>query len=115
MDYRHPYMAAGKRWQPCSKRRPLAQPDATHCMWVYESGPCGYVVWRHLRPQGVHREAVAPLSIAHPSGNGVKTDRRDAMLLGSIGSIGNTHAPQLQNHLRVAVSNGCVSRKSVTP
>jgi hypothetical protein len=32
---------------------------------------------------------VAPLSIAHPRGNGVKTDRRDAMLLGS---IGNTHA-----------------------
>ena len=30
---------------------------------VYEAGPCGFVIWRHLSTQGLHCEVVAPSSI----------------------------------------------------
>jgi len=30
---------------------------------VYEAGPCGFVIWRHLRSQGIDCEVVAPTSI----------------------------------------------------
>lgn len=29
---------------------------------VYEAGPCGFVIWRHLAPQGIDCEVVAPSS-----------------------------------------------------
>ena len=32
---------------------------------VYEAGPCGFVVWRHLSAQGLHCEVVAPSSNHH--------------------------------------------------
>ena len=48
---------------------------------VYEAGPCGFVIWRHLSAQGIECEVVAPSSIPKRSGDRVKTDRRDAMML----------------------------------
>ncbi len=30
---------------------------------VYEAGPCGFVIWRHLSAQGIDCEVVAPSSI----------------------------------------------------
>jgi transposase len=48
---------------------------------VYEAGPCGFVIWRHLLAQGIRCDVVAPSSIAKPPGERIKTDRRDAMLL----------------------------------
>ena len=48
---------------------------------VYEAGPCGFVIWRHLNAQGIHCDVVAPSSIPKPPGERIKTDRRDAMLL----------------------------------
>jgi transposase len=51
---------------------------------VYEAGPCGFVVWRHLTAQGLHCEVVAPSSIPRAPGERVKTDRRDAMLLAKL-------------------------------
>ena len=48
---------------------------------VYEAGPCGFVIWRHLSAQGLACEVVAPSSIPKRSGDRVKTDRRDAILL----------------------------------
>lgn len=56
---------------------------------VYEAGPCGFVIWRHLTRQGLHCEVVAPSSIARPSGDRIKTDRRDAMLLARLARSGN--------------------------
>ena len=47
---------------------------------VYEAGPCGFVIWRHLHAQGLACEVVAPSSIPKRSGDRVKTDRRDAIL-----------------------------------
>ena len=55
---------------------------------VYEAGPCGYVIWRHLMAQEISCEVVAPSSIPKRSGDRVKTDRRDAMLLARLSRSG---------------------------
>ena len=59
---------------------------------VYEAGPCGFVIWRHLTRQGITCEVAAPSSIARPSGDRVKTDRRDAMLLARLARSGDLRA-----------------------
>jgi transposase len=59
---------------------------------VYEAGPCGYVIWRHLTAQGIHCEVVAPSAIPKRSGDRVKTDRRDALLLARLSRDGNLTA-----------------------
>jgi transposase len=59
---------------------------------VYEAGPCGFVIWRHLRAQGLHCEVVAPSSIPKRSGDRVKTDRRDAILLARLARAGELTA-----------------------
>jgi len=48
---------------------------------VYEAGPCGFVIWRHLTAAGITCDVVAPSSIPRAPGDRIKTDRRDAMLL----------------------------------
>lgn len=48
---------------------------------VYEAGPCGFVLYRHLRKQGIDVEIISPSSIPKPPGERIKTDRRDAMML----------------------------------
>lgn len=68
-------------------RRLLSRGKALHI--VYEAGPCGFVIWRHLSAQGLHCEVVAPSSIARPSGDRVKTDRRDALLLARLARSGD--------------------------
>lgn len=47
-------------------RRLLSKGTPLHI--VYEAGPCGFVIWRHLTAQGLHCEVVAPSSIARPPG-----------------------------------------------
>ena len=48
---------------------------------VYEAGPCGYVLQRQLRSQGVPTEIVAPSLIPVKPGDRIKTDRKDAKKL----------------------------------
>ena len=45
---------------------------------VYEAGPCGFVLCRHLRSQGIHCDLVSPSLIPKKASDRVKTDRRDA-------------------------------------
>jgi transposase len=59
---------------------------------VYEAGPCGFVIWRHLSAQGLACEVVAPSSIPKRSGDRVKTDRRDAMMLARLSRSGDLAA-----------------------
>jgi len=59
---------------------------------VYEAGPCGFVVWRHLTALGIACEVVAPSSIPKRSGDRVKTDRRDAMMLARLSRSGDLTA-----------------------
>lgn len=59
---------------------------------VYEAGACGFVVWRHLTALGISCEVVAPSSIPKRSGDRVKTDRRDAMMLARLSRSGDLTA-----------------------
>jgi transposase len=56
---------------------------------VYEAGPCGYVIWRHLSAQGINCEVVAPSSIPKRAGDRIKTDKRDAMMLARLSRSGD--------------------------
>lgn len=48
---------------------------------VYEAGPCGYVIYRHLKKRQIHCEVIAPSLIPTRASDRVKTDRRDARQL----------------------------------
>jgi transposase len=57
------------------------QSKATHLIFVYEAGPCGYWLYRYLRKKDYDCWVVAPSLIPKKAGDRVKTDRRDAMPL----------------------------------
>ncbi len=59
---------------------------------VYEAGPCGFVIWRHLTARGIACEVVAPSSIPRAPGERIKTDRRDALLLARLARSGDLKA-----------------------
>ena len=59
---------------------------------VYEAGPCGFVIWRHLTARGITCEVVAPSSIPRAPGERIKTDRRDALLLARLSRSGDLKA-----------------------
>ena len=50
-------------------------------MFVYEAGPGGYVICRRLRDMGFTCMVAAPSLIPRKSGERIKTDRRDAVML----------------------------------
>jgi len=54
---------------------------------VYEAGPCGFALARHFAALGWRCDVVAPSSIPRPSGERVKTDRRDAMKLSRLARV----------------------------
>jgi len=70
---------------------------------VYEAGPCGFVIHRHLTKQGVRCEVVAPSSIARPAGERIKTDRRDALLLAKLARSGDLVAVRVPDEADEAV------------
>jgi len=64
--------------------------------FVYEAGPCGYQIYRHLTAQGFDCAVVAPSRIPKPSGKQVKNDRRDALMLARLhrsGELTAVHVP----------------------
>ncbi len=60
--------------------------------FVYEAGPCGYVIYRHLAAKGLACVVVAPSMIPKRSGDRVKTDRRDAEMLARLHRAGELSA-----------------------
>jgi transposase len=60
--------------------------------FVYEAGPCGYVIYRHLARKGLDCIVVAPSMIPKRSGDRVKTDRRDAEMLARLHRAGELSA-----------------------
>jgi transposase len=57
------------------------QAKATHLVFIYEAGPCGYWLSRDLAQKGQVCWVVAPSLIPQKAGDRVKTDRRDAVQL----------------------------------
>jgi transposase len=67
---------------------------------VYEAGPCGFVICRHLRAKGIACEVVAPSLIPKKASDKVKTDRRDADQLARLhraGELTPIHVPDQED------------------
>jgi transposase len=92
-----------------SLRRLLSKGHRLHV--VYEAGPCGFVIWRHLHAQGIACEVVAPSSIPKRSGDRVKTDRRDAMMLARLSRSGDLTAVRVPGAADEAVRDLARSRE----
>jgi transposase len=60
--------------------------------FVYEAGPCGYQIYRHLTAKGLDCDVVAPSRIPKPSGKQIKNDRRDALMLARLHRAGELTA-----------------------
>lgn len=56
---------------------------------VYEAGPCGFVLYRHLVAKGIQIEVVSPSSIPRRPGDRIKTDRRDSLMLARLARAGD--------------------------
>jgi transposase len=68
--------------------------------FVYEAGPCGYEIYRHLSKQGYVCAVVAPSMIPRRSGNRIKNDRRDAEALARLyraGELTAVHVPRQED------------------
>ena len=59
---------------------------------VYEAGPCGYEIYRHLMACGIECAVVAPSLVPKRCGDRVKTDRRDALSLARLHRAGELTA-----------------------
>jgi len=74
--------------------------DNLELHWVYEAGPCGFVLCRHLRSRGIHCEVIAPSLIPRKASDRVKTDRRDADQLARLyraGELTAIHVPDQED------------------
>lgn len=68
--------------------------------FVYEAGPCGYEIYRHLSRQGYDCMVVAPSLIPKRSGNRIKNDRRDAEMLARLhraGELSPVYVPRIED------------------
>ncbi|MEV5004023.1 IS110 family transposase [Nocardioides sp. LML1-1-1.1] len=64
--------------------RGLPGPIAT----TYEAGPTGFGLYRALTAAGIRCEVAAPSKLNRPSGERVKTDAKDALLLAQLLQVG---------------------------
>ena len=71
--------------------RALRAPDRT-LHFVYEAGPCGFGIYRHLTKHDEHCVGVSPSMIPKRSGDRVKTDRRDSQMLARLHRAGELRA-----------------------
>src|SRR3989442_13780039 len=76
------------------------QSKASRLVFAYEAGPCGYVLYRHLRKKGLTCLVVAPSLIPKKAGARVKTDRRDAVQLARLlrsGDLTSVYVPTVED------------------
>lgn len=68
--------------------------------FVYEAGPCGYVIYRHLTGKGLSCTVVAPSMVPKKSGDRIKNDRRDARALARLhraGELTTVYVPERED------------------
>jgi transposase len=73
---------------------------ATHLVFVYEAGPCGYWLYRYLVKKGHVCWVVAPSLIPTKAGDRMNTDRRDAVplaLLMRSGDLTPVYVPKVED------------------
>jgi transposase len=82
---------------------------ATHRVFAYEAGPCGYWLYRYLTQKGHVCYVVAPSLIPKKAGDRVKTDRRDAVQLARLmrsGDLTPVYVPQVEDEAIRDLSRG---------
>src|SRR2546426_3596175 len=60
--------------------------------FVYEAGPCGFGIYRHLTKRGEACVVVSPSMVPKRSGDRVKPDRRDSQTLARLHRAGELRA-----------------------
>ena len=68
--------------------------------FVYEAGPCGYEIYRHLTSKGLDCTVAAPSKVPQKSGDRIKNDHRDAINLARLhraGELTAIHVPQAED------------------
>jgi len=65
---------------------------STQLHFVYEAGPCGYGIYRHLSKKGYDCMVAAPSMIPKKSGDRIKNDNRDAAMLARLHRAGDLTA-----------------------
>ena len=68
--------------------------------FVYEAGPCGYGIYRHLTEKGFGCIVAAPSMIPKKSGDRIKNDHRDAVMLARLhraGELTAVYVPDAQD------------------
>ena len=87
----------------------------TTLSFVYEAGPCGYEIYRHLNRSGYDCEVVAPSLIPRKSGDRIKNDRRDAEMLARLhraGELTGVHVPCLEDEAMRDLCRARIDSKS---
>lgn len=83
--------------------------------FVYEAGPCGYEIYRHLSRQGFDCSIAAPSLIPKKSGDRIKNDRRDAEMLARLhraGELTPIYVPRLEDEAMRDLCRGREDAKS---
>ena len=70
---------------------------ASELHFVYEAGPCGYGIHRHLTGKGFDCIVTAPSMIPKKSGDRIKNDTRDAKMLARLHRAGELTAVYVPN------------------
>ncbi len=80
--------------------------------FVYEAGPCGFVLYRYFasRKPAIACTVVAPSRIPKKSGDKVKTDRRDALMLARLHRSGELECIHIPDSKDEAVRDLCRAR-----
>jgi transposase len=87
----------------------------TTLSFVYEAGPCGYKIYRHLTQKGYDCAVVAPSLIPRKSGNRIKNDRRDAEMLARLhraGELTPVYVPCLEDEAMRDLCRARIDSKS---
>lgn len=95
--------------------RKIACAEGIPC-FVYEAGPGGYVLYRRLLEMGYTCIVAAPSLIPRKSGEKVKTDRRDAMMLARLyraGELTSIYVPEKDDEaIRDLFRARCVAKRA---
>jgi transposase len=78
--------------EPLEKVRRALRAPGRVLHFVYEAGPCGFGIYRHLTGRGEDCVVVSPSMIPKRSGDRVKTDRRDSQMLARLHRAGELRA-----------------------
>jgi transposase len=71
--------------------------------FVYEAGPCGFGIHRHLTTHGLDCVVVSPSMVPKRSGDRIKTDRRDSTTLARLHRAGELRAIHIPDALDEAM------------